>query len=273
MKIIIDLRIYGPQFGGLGRYNQKLLEHLARQDKNNEYILLFKSRPTDLGILPGNFKIKIINCPWYSWREQLVIPWTLSRLKPDLVHFPHFNVPFLYRGRFVLTIHDLIMTRYPSRRASTRSQIVFHIKYWFYKLIIKSALRRASRVIAVTDYGRRDMIEYFHLSPGQAQKIKVVYEGWSVFKSSVSSLVRLPDKFFLYVGNAYPHKNLEFLIKTFKKFLSRHPDYYLILIGQKNYFYQRLAEEASQELGQDKEQIIFAGFVEDKDLPLYYRQK
>lgn len=272
MKIVLDLRIYGPRPGGLGRYNQKLLEGLVKIDKTNQYILIFKDQPEDLPVLPNNFNVKLVNCHWYTWKEQLVLPYVLSQLKADLVHFPHFNVPVFYRGKFVLTIHDLIMTKYPSRHASQHTSIIFALKYWLYNLVIKSAIFRASRIIAVSKFGAADIVQYFKLDSEQAQKVKVVYEGVTAPHVLETSAVKLPDNFFLYVGNAYPHKNLEFLLRVFSQFLQQHPEYYLILVGNKNYFYQRLAGQTEKLLGPWKERVVFAGYVPDNLLGAYYRK-
>jgi glycosyltransferase involved in cell wall biosynthesis len=75
----------------------------------------------------------------------------------------------------------------------------------------------------------------------------------------------LPEKFFLYIGNAYPHKNLEFLIAVFKDFLKTNPDFYLVLVGTYNYFYQQLEKFTDKH-------VVFAGFIPDKKLASYYRQ-
>ncbi|PWB38947.1 MAG: hypothetical protein C3F02_00885 [Parcubacteria group bacterium] len=273
MKIVIDLRIYGPRVGGLGRYNQKLLEELVKIDLTNQYILIFKEAPDDLPQLPANFQIKIANCRWYTVKEQIVMPFILYSLQADLVHFPHFNVPIFYRGKFLVTIHDLIMTKFPSRRASThRNNFVFNFKYWFYNRIIKSAVHRAWRIIAVSEFGRQDLIKHFKMSSAQSDKIKVVYEGITKLGSPFVEKISLPENFFLYVGNAYPHKNLEFLIDVFIKFKIKHPDFYLILIGQKNYFYERLKILTRQSHPLDKNNIIFVGYVPDNLLGAYYQQ-
>ena len=66
MRIVLDLRIYGPKFGGLGRYNQKLLEYIIKNDVSNRYIVLLKEKTTDFPKLPHNFEIKICDCHWYS---------------------------------------------------------------------------------------------------------------------------------------------------------------------------------------------------------------
>ncbi|MBT6690757.1 glycosyltransferase family 4 protein [Candidatus Parcubacteria bacterium] len=264
MKIVIDLRMYGPSFG-IGRYNQKLLEELVKIDQDNQYVLLFKEAPENLN-LPNNFKIQIVDCHWYGLKEQIVLPAILREINPDLVHFPHFNVPILYRGKFVVTIHDLIMTKFPSRRASTLSKFGFKFKYGMYEKVIKHAIKRAQRVIAVSDFTAQDIKKYFKLNETQANKIKVVYEGVTVSNGQANPDIKLPNKFFIYVGNAYPHKNLEWLIEVFKLFLEKHPSYHLILVGKKDYFYNRLVKKFAS-----IPNLIFPGFVSDKDLASYYK--
>ena len=56
-----------------------------------------------------NFKKVLADYQHYSFKEQISLIIQLIKLKPDLVHFPHFNVPVLYFGKFVVTIHDLLI--------------------------------------------------------------------------------------------------------------------------------------------------------------------
>lgn len=273
MRIVIDLRIYGPQYGGLGRYNQKLLERLVCLDDDNDYVILVKDKHrVDLPILPPNFVIEVCDAHWYSLAEQWQLPKVLRKLKPDLVHFPHFNIPYFYSGKFIVTIHDLIMTKFPSQKASSLNKLLFIFKRLAYKLVITKAIRKSLVIITVSKFSAEDIKQYFKLSDEEAKKIKVIYEGISLPEIINTEEVKLPTKFLLYVGNAYPHKNLEFLIKTFKIWLKDHPEYYLILVGSKNYFYQRLEEFSNRVMGDDKHKVIFTGFVSDKQLVNYYQQ-
>ncbi|MBP9802684.1 glycosyltransferase family 4 protein [Patescibacteria group bacterium] len=271
MRIVLDLRIFGPQFGGLGRYNQKLLEQLVILDQENHYIVLLKENVPELK-LPANFEIKLAPYHWYSLKEQIFLPFILKSLKPDLVHFPHFNVPIFYFGKFIVTVHDLIMTKFPSVRTSTLNKTSFVFKRLAYHLTIFLAIKRAHFVIAVSKFTANDIKEYFKLDNIKAEKIKLIYEGLSVEQKPGGKTRSLPEKFLLYVGNAYPHKNLEFLIKAFIAWQKNHPDFHLVLVGNKNYFYQRLENYAKDNFVEYKDKIIFAGFVPDEELVQYYQQ-
>jgi len=263
MKIVIDLRIFGTKPGGIGRYNQEFLNQLKKLDYDNEYILIFKEDPHIS--LPDNFKIEICDCHWYGIKEQIVLPWLLYKLKPDLVHFPHFNVPIIYWGNFIVTIHDLIMTKFPSKRSTTLNSVWFKIKYFLYKQVIRNAVVNSKAVIAVSKFTAQDIREYFKLSDRQYSKIRVIYEGIYDYINSQKQPFQLPQNYFLYVGNAYPHKNLEFLIKAFNNFWKKHPEYYLVLVGNKNYFYERLERENKCP------NVIFQGYVPDDKLANYYK--
>ena len=263
MKIVIDFRIFGTKPGGIGRYNQNLLEQLIKKDRGNQYFLIFKSQPEI--DLPDNFKIIICNCHWYGLKEQIILPYILYKLKPDLVHFTHFNVPIFYQGKFIVTIHDLIMSKFPSQRSSTLNRYLFKIKYCFYNQVIRHAIKNSQKIIAVSKYTADDIKKHFSLTAKEATKIQVIYEGLTEVQASQKPVDNLPSNFFLYVGNAYPHKNLEFLINTFKEFSKKHPEYYLILVGNKNYFYERLEKETKAT------NVIFTGYLPDDLLAGYYK--
>ncbi len=78
-----------------------------------------------------------------------------------------------------------------------------------------------------------------------------------------------PEMFFLYVGNAYPHKNLERLIEAFGKLQAPSFNTQLILVGQEDYFYKRLKNKV-KEMGFE-EKIIFWGPATREELNNLYK--
>jgi len=75
------------------------------------------------------------------------MPYLLLREKLDLVHFPYFNIPLLYPGRFIVTIHDLIINHFDTGRASTLKPLFYKTKRLGYELIMWNALWRAEKII------------------------------------------------------------------------------------------------------------------------------
>ncbi len=73
----------------------------------------------------------------------------------------------------------------------------------------------------------------------------------------------------LYVGNAYPHKNLARLISAFKVVLQKNPELFLVLVGKNDCFYQRLQKRV-EEIGLENK-VIFTGEISDEKLSELYR--
>ncbi|MEK7539879.1 MAG: glycosyltransferase family 1 protein, partial [Patescibacteria group bacterium] len=78
----------------------------------------------------------------------------------------------------------------------------------------------------------------------------------------------IPIDFVLYVGNAYPHKNLEVLLDVAAELKKNHSPLSIVLVGRPDYFYDRLQEEAQRRQVADR--VIFPGFVSDADLSCLY---
>jgi glycosyltransferase involved in cell wall biosynthesis len=275
MQIGIDARFWGPVGKGLGRYTQKLIENLESLDNSNQYFVFLGKENFD-AYQPKNKKFQkvLADFRWYSFAEQWGMPRLLNKHKLDLVHFPHFNVPLLYFRPFVITIHDLILLHFPTVRSTTRSHIWYWIKFLVYKLVILSAIHRAKRIITVSEFTKKDILTNYGVSES---KIEVTYEAVDNFFSQPSNDAENKEKilekygiirpYILYVGNAYPHKNLDRLASAFKMVLSRNSNLHLVLVGKEDYFYHRLKKDVAKK---QIKNIIFAGFVPDEDLKTVY---
>lgn len=274
MRIGIDARFYGPIGKGLGRYTQKLIENLEKIDQTNQYFIFLKKENFDeYQPKNPNFKKVLADYRWYTFVEQLKFPWLLRKYKLDLVHFTHFNVPFFYFGKFVVTIHDLILLHFPTIRSSTLSPFKYKLKFRAYKIIISSAIHRSSRIVAVSRFTKWDILENYPRIP--REKIIVTYEACDDYclfnpKKTDEILARygIIKPYLLYVGNAYPHKNPERLIRAVKKLANDPSGLKLVFVGTEDYFYRRLKQQVVEKKITN---VIFAGFVPDYDLDSVFR--
>jgi len=276
MRIGIDARFFGPKAKGLGRYTQKLIEELELIDNQNDYIIFLRQENFD-EYQPQNqrFKKILADYRWYSLGEQLFFPWLIYRQKVDLMHFTHFNLPVLYLKPYIVTIHDLILQRFGTSRGHFLGKIKYGFKSLGYKIIIHLAVWRSKKIITVSKYVKNDVIKSFEIDPN---KIEVIYEGSSEKTSSsqipTSSLkkYKIQKPYLLYVGNAYPHKNLPRLIEAFK--ILREKDQsslQLVLVGGEDYFYRQLKKEHCDTSGICfGGGIIFTGYVPDDELHSLY---
>jgi glycosyltransferase involved in cell wall biosynthesis len=279
-RIGIDARLYGPSGKGLGRYIQEITDRVVNLDQENQYIIFLSPQSVgDCQINQKNVEKVVMAERWYTLAEQLAWPRLIRRHQLDLLHVPHFNAPLICSCRLVITIHDLILTKFPSRRASTLSPILYWLKNLAYRLVISRAVKQAEVVLTVSEFTKRDIIEQLAVP---AAKIVVTYNGVADFSNRRSDK-NLPDKqvllsynikqpYLLYVGNAYPHKNLEWLIRLFKIWSVTHQDFSLVLVGGHDYFYQRLAKlVANLWNSQTNAPVILPGFVPDEQLAVLYR--
>lgn len=266
MKIGIDARLWNET--GVGRYIRNLVRQLEKIDKENEYTLFVTSeaRGQGLGVSDERFKIIETNIRWHTVREQMEFPKLLEKEHLDLVHFPYFSVPIYYKRPFVITIHDLIINHYPTGKASTLPLPLYHLKHVAYQFIMKQAAKKAQKIITVSEATKLEIVDHLKVS---ADKIKVTYEG--VDKNlAIYNVQRAEskEKYFLYVGNAYPHKNLEVLINAFKTFTEENKDTKLLLVGKEDFFYKRLKQDVRRM--QIDKSVNFLGKVSDTELASLY---
>ena len=201
------------------------------------------------------------------------MPRLINQAKVDLMHFTHFNVPLLCSAPFVVSIHDLILLDFPTARATTLGPILYWFKYKVvYPVVIMFALSRAKKIITMARYTKERITKKFGTAP---EKIVVIYEG--VAESVMRTAYNTPPKkitkpYFLYVGNGYPHKNLETLIDVFLALRSEGYDYQLVLIGKEDYFYRRLKSYLSAKNHPAASAVIFYGFTPDAELAVLYKK-
>jgi glycosyltransferase involved in cell wall biosynthesis len=288
LKIAIDCRFWGAKHTGLGRYTKNLVLDLLKIDKVNHYFLLFrrvnsrnlKSQKSNLKSI-SNVQYQIVDAKHYSLKEQFLLPRTLKKINPDLVHFPHFNLPIFSSYPFTLTIHDLIKHHFRGMETTTRPSLIYWLKYLGYKLVFKNAVQKAKKIIVPSMFVKKELIKFYRLPQ---DKIKVIYEGvdrnlksqMSNIKSKrqISKLLekfKIKKPFLLYVGNAYPHKNLERLILAVKK-INERARLNLVIVCGRDAFYDRLRKQINK--FKSEKFVFLTGFITNNELAnLYQRAK
>ncbi|MFH1292441.1 MAG: glycosyltransferase family 1 protein [bacterium] len=267
MKIGIDARMYGSEQAGLGRYVEQLIKYLAKIDDKNQYVVFLhkkninKLKPS----LPENWKIVKADIPWYGWAEQLILPLMIKKQKLDLVHFPHWNVPLAYNEPFIVTIHDLIMYRYSRQEASTHGPLVYWLKDKLHRLIVKHAVEKAKHIITPSEYTKQDIRQTLHVTSSKISNIHL-----APYTNQKIERKKAQKPFVLYVGSAYPHKNLKILLKSWQEFCEKYGDqHHLVLAGKKNYFYEKLI---NSEVFKKTPNLVYTDYLDDAKLEQLYSQ-
>lgn len=265
MKIGIDCRFWSQT--GVGRYTRNLIIELNKLDKKNDYVLFVRSEDFNeiksMVNLPrskagGQWSMVRCNIKWHSIAEQILFPAVLNRHELDLVHFPYFSHPIFYNKPFVITIHDLIINHFPTGKASTLPLPVYVLKLLAYQKILKHAVKKSKKIIVPLEFVKNDLVRTLNVPQS---KIEVIPEGFDEnIKQSKNQNTKyhMPNtKYLLYVGNAYPHKNLIKLIEGFYKANLKNVN--LVMVGKDDYFYKQLEKKKFRNL-------IFLHDVADSEL-------
>ena len=268
-RIVIDGRMINES--GIGRYLRNLLDNLQKLDQGNEYYILYLKHDYDTWKYHSHFHKILADFKWYTVAEQLKLHKILHDLKPDLVHFPHFNVPILYGGKFVVTIHDLIHQHYSMEKSSTHGKLIFNTKKFGYKKVFSAAVRKSLKILVPSHFVKQQLVSEWKV---KSEKVVITPEAVDAKLTTIGGQMVLPKArtpSILYVGNAHPHKNIEELILAFKKVkaFSELKDLKLVLVGKENYFWKAILKRFHD----DKiiEDIIYTGYVSDERLAALYR--
>ncbi|MFA6587858.1 MAG: glycosyltransferase family 1 protein [Patescibacteria group bacterium] len=274
MRIGIDARFYGSIGKGLGRYTERLIKHLEKIAMADEFVIfLRKENFEEYQPQAKNFSKKLADFSWYSFSEQKHFPPVIKSANLDLMHYPHFNVPLFTPKPFIVTVHDLILTHFPTRRASTLGPIKYYFKQLAYKIVLSRAIQNAEQILTVSEFTKQDIQKFFGYDP---QKITVTYEAVEAFlrpqmpEPQILEKYKIAKPYLLYVGNAYPHKNLEKLIEFMKKLPASHQNFQMVIVCKPDYFLKRL--QAEVEASGLINKFNFPGFIPDAELGVLYRQ-
>ncbi len=275
MRIGIDARMYAQS--GIGRYTRNLIEQLQKQDIKNQYFIFLQKAEFNSIELKENFKPVLADFSWYGVTEQLKMPKLLGEYKLDLMHFPHFNVPVFYGGKFVVTIHDLIHQNFSMQRATTHGKLIYQFKQFGYQAVLKNALFRSKKILVPSAHVKNQLGD----QGVKSQKIVVTPEAVDHGVLNISKrltkdkslkivqVLGINGPYLFYVGNAHPHKNVESLIEVFWKLQDKYKQLNLVLAGGDHYFWNRIKDSVA--VHPNSEKVIFTGFITDEQLVALYK--
>ncbi|KKQ23602.1 MAG: Mannosyltransferase B [Candidatus Roizmanbacteria bacterium GW2011_GWC2_37_13] len=237
-KIGIDARLYYQT--GVGTYLQNLLFYLDKNKFKNEvyYIYLRKQDAKKIRFKSKYIIKRIADQKWHSFSEQIGFLTLLLKDNLDLMHFTYFSYPIFYWRKFMVTIHDTTPLLFKTGKASTKNPFIYQIKHFLFKVVLRLQVNRAVEIITPTNTVKNELIKIY--GSRISKKIHPIYEGvsYKLFQSKENN--NLGNKFrnfFIYVGNFYPHKNVENLLKAFSKLKTKSS---LILIGPDDYFSRKI---------------------------------
>ena len=228
MRALVDVSPLIQTRAGTARYLKALLRELRRRDDVDVATVSF-GRADKLSTLARD-------AVWY--------PFALGRKRDgDVLHCPTYRGPVRSVLPLVVTVHDLAVFRHPeafNRWTRTYSpRVVPHV------------LGAARRIIAVSDFTRRELVELLHLPD---EKIRVIPNG--IDDEFTRDGPAADGEYVLAVGTLEPRKNLRLLVEA-----ARRSDVELRVVGARGW--------GGVDVGGNG--VHWLGEVSDADLARLYR--
>jgi glycosyltransferase involved in cell wall biosynthesis len=270
VHIAIDAHSVGAGLAGNETYAASLVEALADVDAENRYTL-YVTKEEAVRRYEGrwpNFEVRRTLPHSPLVRVPLTLSRELRRRPVDLLHVQYTAPPFA-PCPVVATVHDLSFEHLPE---------TFKRRSWMQlRLTVRRTVRRARRVIAPSEYTRRDLIETYNLAPERVRvtplaapaHFRPVLEETEIER--VRNLYGIRGPYILGVGSIQPRKNLPRLIKAYADlrragFGDKLPQ--LVLVGKQAWLYGETLRAVERErVGR---RTVFTGYVSGGDLPALY---
>lgn len=223
IRVVLDGRIVLPRMTGAGRYVVELAQKLPGLDAavQLDVLLLPALRTTDLPqtLTAAGARVHYATSPVVSVRQWIEVPALLRRLRPDVYHYPFFDLPYVPCPS-VITVHDLnpqLDPEYFVRQRRLRQLVA--------RGLLGSSLRRCRIAVAVSDATRRLVEEHYPVARGKARTIHHGAEAgrWATAGAPDADHQWANRPYVLYVGVDRPHKNLLRLVRAFDRFRALAP--------------------------------------------------
>lgn len=251
MRILIDVRpLLSGVISGVEEYTKEIVSKLLTLGPKHRYTFFWN------GLRAGRLPRPWREFPQVNWRvpnklldlsfHYLSYPKVDRLVRTDVIFSPHFNIlRHTKKARRIITFHDLSFVRFPKFFPPRKH-------YWHASQDVPRQAREATRLIAVSDFTKRDLVHYFGVPP---EKIEVIHSGVNPRYRELAprdlSLLRfravkdLVRPFMLFVGTLEPRKNIVGAIRAFNVLKEKpmHRDLQFVIAGRLGWLYDEILQE------------------------------
>jgi len=270
LRIAIDAHSVGAKLAGNESYATNLIEALARVDSVNEYTLYVTTAEARARFSQRwpNFRIQTTLPHTPLIRIPLTLATELRKRPVDVLHV-QFTAPPFSPCPVVVSVHDLSFEHLPQTfNRRSRTQL---------RLTVRHSVRRAARILTLSEHTRRDMIETYGTSPERITAIPLAAPSYFGRVREERELQRvrhiygIEGDYILCVSSIQPRKNLPRLVRAYESLRNKRgpgklPK--LVLVGKCAWLYDETLR--SIEEGRMKDSVILTGYVPQSDLPALY---
>jgi glycosyltransferase involved in cell wall biosynthesis len=270
LRIAIDAHSVGAKLGGNESYAVNLIEALAQIDGVNDYTLYVTTAEAYSRFHRRwpNFKVHTTRPHTPLIRIPLTLSAELRKHPVDVLHV-QFTAPPFCPCPVVVSIHDLSFEHLPQTfNRRSRTQL---------RLTVRHSARRAAKILSLSEYTRRDIIETYRIEPEKVAAIPLAAPAHFARVTDDKELQRvrhnygIDGDYVLSVGSIQPRKNLVRLVKAYASLRGVHKENRfpkLVLVGKCAWLYDETLR-ALEETGV-RDSVVLTGYVPEADLPALY---
>jgi glycosyltransferase involved in cell wall biosynthesis len=187
---------------------------------------------------------------------QLRLPHIYRQLKANLLFSPLPEAPIFSGCRSIVTVHDLIPLRFPSRF----SPLTAYQRYY-----LPQVLHQSQHLLCDSIATANDAIDFLGIPAQKITPVPLAYD------TDLFRWLDLPQgNYFFYIGRHQPYKNLHRTIEAFAA-LPAGFDCQLRIAGPDDRRYTPILQARAAELGVG-DRVQFMGYIEDEQLPIWLNQ-
>lgn len=270
MKIAVNTRLLlKDKLEGIGWVAYECLRRIVKSHPEVEFYFIFDREPDQKFIFAENVKPVVLfpqaRHPFlYIAFFEFSLARFLRKLKPDMYISTDGYLSLRSKTKQIAVFHDLNFEHFP--------QDFPKIHLWHYKKYFPKYAKKASRIITVSEFSKKDICENYGISP---DLIDVAYNGANDAFVPVNEDVKkeIRDKYsqgnpyFMFVGSLHPRKNLARLFAAFDIFKTKNEnDIKLVIVGNKKWWTEPIKN--AYDAMKHKDDVIFVGRLSAEDLHL-----
>lgn len=260
MRVLLDARPIPAHRLGVAQY---VLRLVALGAQRCELEVLAKAQ--DVGDLDAPAHVsRDLPRPLRLAAETAWDGWRINRLRPDVFHGVHYTLPPGLRVPATVTFHDATILTMPEVHERSK-------RLWFQRAI-PAGIRRAERVICVSESARQGAIDHAGADPARTHAVPLAVDHDRYHPADgprPDSVSRICDgPYVLWVGALEPRKDVPTLVDAFERIAADVP-HRLVLMGPDAWGAEAITDRIARSPVSDR--IVRTGWVDEADKPAWYQ--
>lgn len=272
MHLVINASEIGRQRGGNESFSAGLIEGYEQLDPQDQISLLTCQWRENRSTLPFSNRFRQLNIgkysqlPFFLWQQSRA----LRKLKADW-YVSYFFLPLLIpfsNTKGAVIVHDLSFHAHPDYFPPFIG--------WYMRWLTGLAIRQADLVCTISEFSRQELHRFYpnyqgdvlNISCGVSDQYHPV-ESAAEQESDESTLARygIEPPYIFALGNVHPRKNLARLLDAYLLLKQDRTDLpKMVWSGHPRWESEELLNKAKAA------GIVFTGFIDQADLPTFFRQ-